>query len=144
LVADKVARMTSPNDFVYVAGSEPEILCYAQRYSPTRFITTYPLMIPTPLAPGYQHAAIQDLQARPPRVIVFVASGASWLRHAESPPDFFAFLNQFLDQNYRMVGGYITGDGPDGHWTEPINAEQFKQCSLVVFSLKNASPPNSH
>lgn len=144
LVADKVARMTSPNDFVYVAGSEPEILCYAQRYSPTRFITSYPLMIPTPLALGYQQAAIQDLQARPPRVIVFVASGASWLRHADSPPDFFAFLNKFLDQNYQMVGGYIPGDGADGHWTEPITSEQFKQCSLVVFSLKNASLSNSH
>ena len=136
LMADKVSHITSPNDFVFVAGSEPEILCYAQRFSPTRFITSYPLMIPSPVALGYQNAAIGDLEKQPPKIIVFVASGESWIRHANSPPDFFAFLNDFLDQNYKMVGGYVKTDGKNGYWSEPISNEQFTNASLVLFELK--------
>lgn len=137
LVGEKLSQITSPNDFVYVAGSEPEILCYAQRFSPTRFITSYPLMIPTPLALGYQQAAIHDLETHPPQMIVFVSSGASWIRHAESPPDFFAFLNKFLPQNYEMAGGYVKTNDEDGYWVEPISNEQFKNSSLVLFKLKH-------
>lgn len=136
LVADKVSRMTTPNDFIYVAGSEPEIYCYAQRFSPTRFITSYPLMIPTPLAAGYQREAIQELEARPPRVIVFVSSGASWIRHATSPPEFFAFLNDFLRKHYEIVGGYVKTGENNGYWSEPITNEQFKDSSLVVYRIK--------
>ena len=137
LVADKVSRMTSPDDFVFVAGSEPEILCYAQRFSPTRFITSYPLMIPSPVALGYQRAAIADLEKRPPKFIVFASSGASWIRHAASPPDFLAFLNDFLDRNYKMVGGYVKTDEKNGHWSEPITTEEFNKSSLVLFQLKH-------
>jgi hypothetical protein len=136
LVGDKLSHMTSPNDFVYIAGSEPEILCYAQRFSPTRFITSYPLMIPSPLALGYQRAAIQDLKAHPPQMVVFVSSAASWIRHAQSPPDFFAFLNDFLPRHYEMVGGYVKTNEQNGDWSEPLTNEQFKNSSLLLFKLK--------
>ena len=39
VVAEQVSQLTSPDDFVFVAGSEPQILYYTRRFSPTRFTT---------------------------------------------------------------------------------------------------------
>jgi hypothetical protein len=47
-VAQRLAAITTLNDRVYIAGSEPQILVYAQRKSATRFIIAYPLTFPTP------------------------------------------------------------------------------------------------
>ena len=107
VVAGQVVQRSSPADFVYVVGSEPEIPFYARRFSPTRFITSYALMDPTPLRSSYQSEAINDLQQHPPKLIVFVQSGYSWTRQAETPPEFLDFLGKFLKQDYRLAGGYV-------------------------------------
>jgi hypothetical protein len=135
-VGDKVAQLSSPNDFVFVAGSEPEILVYAQRFSPTRFITSYALMIPTPVARHYQQEAIADLEQNPPRVIVFPQSGYSWMRQSGTPPDFVNFLGKLLAQHYERVGGYVKSDGQNGYWATTLSIDEFRNCSLVVYKLK--------
>jgi hypothetical protein len=136
LVGDKVAQLSSSNDFVFVAGSEPEILVYAQRFSPTRFITSYALMIPTPVALRYQHEAIGDLEQNPPKVIVFPQSGYSWLRQSNTPPDFVNFLGGFLAQHYDRVGGYVKSDAQNGYWSTTLSLDEFRNCSLVIYKLK--------
>lgn len=133
--ASEAAGMSSPDDFVYVAGSEPEILYYAQRYSPTRFVTSYPLMDPTPLAAGYQREAINDLQQRPPKVIVFVQWGNSWTRQATSPPEFLNFMAVFL-RHYDLVGGYVKSDPPNGYWTTNMSAAEYSKASLLLYRRK--------
>lgn len=136
LAAAQVSRMSSPDDFVYVAGSEPEILYYAQRFSPTRFITTYALMIPTPLAPGYQQEAIQDLQSHPPKLIVFVQVGNSWLRQPTSPPLFLDFMGKFL-KRYEIAGGYVKKDPRAGYWTTHLSVDEYRSASLILYKLKD-------
>jgi hypothetical protein len=136
LVADEVSRMSSPNDFIYVAGSEPEILCYARRFAPTRFITAYALMIPTPLTSGYQAEAIRDLRQNPPRLIVFAQSGAGWLRQASTPPEFQNFLGGFLKQNYVLEGAYVKPAPPNGYWSTNLNRDEFKAASLLLYVRK--------
>jgi hypothetical protein len=127
--------MSSPNDFVFVAGSEPEILCYAQRFSPTRFITSYPLTIPSPSIHDYQQAAMQDLKEHPPKLIVFVTSDASWVRHPTTPPGFFDFLNDFVRQNYALVGGYVNSDVQKG-WVDQLTGKEFGDSTLLLYQLK--------
>jgi Dolichyl-phosphate-mannose-protein mannosyltransferase len=139
IVAARVAQLSSPDDFVFIAGSEPQILCYARRFSPTRFITAYSLMIPTPVALKYQQEAIQDLQKRSPSLIVFVISGSSWERHETTPMDFFVFLNNFLKQNYNVVGGYVV-NGPERYWSEPLKNGEFANTSLVLYQRKGLPP----
>jgi 4-amino-4-deoxy-L-arabinose transferase-like glycosyltransferase len=141
-VAAQVSQMSSQDDFVFVAGSEPEILCYAQRFSPTRFITSYALMIPTPLAAGYQHEVIKDLEEHPPKLIVFPQSGYSWMRNAATPPDLLDFLGKFLSQSYQLVGGYVKGDGQKGYWSTTLSRDEFRDCSLVLYKLKTPDAPN--
>ena len=139
MVAARVAQLSSPDDFVYIAGSEPQILCYAHRFSPTRFITAYPLMIPTAVTRRYQEEAIQDLRKRPPALIIFTSSGSSWERHETTPLDFLDFLQIFLKQNYDVVGEYEI-NGQNGHWSEPPEKVKFTDNSLVVFKRKNWHP----
>lgn len=139
LVADQVSRMSSPDDFVYVAGSEPEILYYARRFSPTRFVTTYSLMIPTRLAPGYQREAINDLQSNPPKLMVFVQAGNSWLRQSATPPFFLDFMGKFL-RRYEIVGGYVKKDPHAGYWTTHLSPDEYRSASLIVYQLKADGP----
>jgi hypothetical protein len=134
-VAKRVAELTSPNDRVFVAGSEPQILCYAKRWSPTRFVIMYPLMIPSPLASRFQQQAIQDLDQQPPEVIVLARGDASWLKQPESPPDFFQHLEKLLTDKYERVGGFVPGE-PEGRWMEPLSDSDWPGSSLVIFKRK--------
>jgi hypothetical protein len=111
LVAARLVKLTTSRDFVYVAGSEPQILCYAHRFSPTRFDIAYPLMIPTPLAKGYQAEAILALQQVPPAAIVLVRTETSWLTQGNSPPDFRNFLQKLLAEKYELLGATFAAGG---------------------------------
>jgi hypothetical protein len=135
LVANRVAELSAPDDLVFIAGSEPQILCYAHRFSPTRFITMYPLMIPSPLAPEYQREAIQDLEQRLPTLIVLVRANTSWLQDRNSPKDFTGQLKILLGQDYTRIGGFVP-DATNGFWAEPLSDTQFDCSSLVLFKRK--------
>jgi hypothetical protein len=134
-VARKVAELSAPGDFVYVAGSEPQIYCYARRFNPTRFITAYALMLPTPLAARYQQEAIAGLQAHPPKLIVLTLTGNSWLRQPATPPEFLGFLDQFLQQHYDRLGGALPGQ-TDVTWLEPLPDGDMSRASLVLYRRK--------
>jgi len=133
--AHQVGQMAAPDDFVFVAGSEPEILCYSQRYSPSRFITVYPLMIPTPMARGFQQEAINDLQRHPPKLIIVVKAPFSWLLQPDSPPDLWDFIKNSLQKDYAMAGAYV--NGPTGvYWTGTPDEKQMADYSLLFYRRK--------
>ena len=135
LVARRVADLTTPQDYVYVAGSEPQILYYAQRFSPTRFVIAYPMMFPTPLAHAFQHEAIRDLERHPPAVVVRACCHTSWLDQTGTPKDFFNYLDQLLAEKYERVGGYVLGNQA-GRWLEPLPEPDLRNASLVLFRRK--------
>ncbi len=136
LVAKRVAELSSPRDLVYVAGSEPQILYYAGRFSSTRFITAYPFTYPpAPVAKLYQAEAIRDLKNHPPTLIVLVQSATSWPGQQTAPLDFMVFLNQLLNQNYELVGGFVA-HGQNVRWAEPLAASEFPNASLALFKRK--------
>jgi hypothetical protein len=137
ITAQRVAALSSPDDFVYVAGSEPQILFYAGRFSPTRFITAYALMIPTPVAQKYQAEAINDLLSRPPKLIVFSTVSNSWLRQAATPADFSNFLGNLLRQDYVLVGGHLPGD-QNGRWVEPLASNEMAVADLWLYQRRTA------
>jgi hypothetical protein len=132
IVAKRIAALTSPNEFVYVAGSEPQLLAYAQRQSPTRFVIAYPMMIPSRLAVRFQQEAIQDLERRPPALIVVARSNTSWLKQPGTPMDFADYLQSLLETRYERVGGYVL-EADHGCWQEPLTAGEECHCSLVIY-----------
>lgn len=71
MLANKLKAITSKEDCVFVAGSEPQILYYASRSSCTKFDITYPLIIDTNLRAQFQDQLEADLRSHPPKAVVF-------------------------------------------------------------------------
>ena len=132
LIAARLKQLTTAQDFVYVAGSDPEILCYARRFSSTRFEISYPLMIPSPLVKSYQAEVIHDLQQRPPAAIVLVRTGLYWSPQPGVPADLPAFVKKLLVEHYDMVGGCVS-DGKRVRWQEPLGREDMAQTTMMLF-----------
>jgi hypothetical protein len=142
-VARRVAELTRPEDFVYVAGSEPQILYHARRRSPTRFVISYPLMLETPLALPYQQECVRDLERNPPAAIVFARSPLSWLPRPNSPKILMDYLGRTLQSDYRLVGGFVP-DAVRGAWEEPIPSDHHERASLLVFQRSAAHAKPGH
>ena len=118
-----------------MAGSEPQILYYANRLSSTRFVIVYPLLIPTPLARGYQAEAMRDLERHPPAAIVFAQSPLSWLPQKGSPVEFLQYLDKLVAEHYDRVGGWVN-NAQGGRWQEPLADQDRAKASLVLFRRK--------
>ncbi len=126
----EIASMTDSGQYVYVAGSEPEILFYAKRRSPSRFVTAYPLTLPTPLAERYQEEVVNVLRNSPPEMIVFVRSVLSWMQQKGTPGLMFRSLNELIGTRYRLVGGTFAG----GNWFDAARIPpQGSNASLLVY-----------
>jgi 4-amino-4-deoxy-L-arabinose transferase-like glycosyltransferase len=101
--SELISKLTDSQDYVLVAGSEPEILYYSKRKSSTRFVIFYPLMIKTPLAFGYQNDLIAETEKKKPSVIAYVNSYYSWTPDKDSPRILMEYLDDLIDEKYELV-----------------------------------------
>ncbi len=129
LAATRVAGLTAPDELVCVVGSDPELLCYARRRSPTRFVTAYELVFPSPFKRGYQLEMMRDLQAHPPAMIVLTRS---WLSMESPPSELFGYIQKTLAEDYRRIGGYVMSD-QKLQWIEPLTDREAAHSSLTLF-----------
>ena len=137
IVARRVALLSQPEDRVFIAGSEPEILYYAKRLSPTRFSGgMYGLMMEHPKALEYQREVVDTLEKHPPKLIVFVRSNFSWLRQEKSPTLILDYTIKLLREHYEVIGGYVQRDEA-AYWEEPLKIENETSCSLLLFRRKD-------
>jgi hypothetical protein len=108
-VGEYLAANASPDDTIFVYGSESEIYFYAGRRSASRYIFIYPLLTPAPDVLARQHAAMHELIENRPRYIVvhrdvFPPVGGS-------PPEYFRDeVASLLNRDYRLVGVAGPGD----------------------------------
>jgi 4-amino-4-deoxy-L-arabinose transferase-like glycosyltransferase len=72
-IARHIARTSAPDERVYVVGSEPQILFYAERRSATRYIYFYPLTGAYADALERQREALAEVERSRPRYIVWVS-----------------------------------------------------------------------
>jgi hypothetical protein len=132
IVSQRVAELSSPSDYVWVAASEPQILFYARRKSPTRHITVYELVIRSPMLPQYQAETIRAVQEHSPKLIVW---SPSWLQDEPQPSEVLRFLDETLAKDYQRVGGYVL-EGKDSRWVEPLSDDEAKAASVILFTRK--------
>lgn len=135
IAGERVAALTAPGDYVFVAGTEPEIYYYAKRVCHARINGVYALTMNNPLAEVYQREVINDLDRFPPKVIVWARSPLSWLVGPGSPTLIFNYFDKLLKERYRLVGGTIR-QGASAYWQEPLRQETFGNCSLMIYKLK--------
>lgn len=75
---------SGPEDRVYVFGSEPQILFYAERPSATRYIHFVPLLVDGPRAQAMQAEAIAQVEAAQPPFLVWVNNPLSFMAGPKS------------------------------------------------------------
>ncbi|MFA5140526.1 MAG: glycosyltransferase family 39 protein [Elusimicrobiota bacterium] len=102
-VAKYIEANTSPRDCVAVIGSEPEIYFYSKRRSCTGYIYAYPLMESHPYALQMQKDMIREIEARAPKILVFVAVPNSWARTERSETLLLRWLEDY-EKGYEQVG----------------------------------------
>ncbi len=141
-VAKYLAKRTGAEDRVFVAGSEPQILYHAQRFSPTRFVITYPLSLPTAYSQAYQEEVIASLQKSPPKIIVLSRYKNSGLHYEGSPTSLVDYLNDLLHRDYRLVAGYWWR-GDEGFLLEGLTSKQAAQSSLLLFEKADSGEESS-
>lgn len=110
VVAKQLSKITKPSDKVFIAGSEPQILYYADRLSSSRFVITYPLtFLNTPQKSDYQKETIYDLKKNSPAAIVVVRC-PSEIHDPRESNLISKFLIKLLNNRYTLVGGFIRKD----------------------------------
>ena len=134
LVARRVAELARPDDYVYIAGTEQEILYYAKRLGPTRVVGMYAMMLDQTKALAYQQEVVRDLEQKRPAVIVWVRSPLSWLARPSSPRLIMQYLNKLMKARYVLVGGSLRRDAA-AEWQEPLKKENDGICSIKVYKL---------
>lgn len=103
-VAEYIREHTSPNDTIAVLGSEPQIYFYSNRHSATGYIYTYGLMEPQKYAHEMQREMIREIELARPKYLISVVTNDSWLKRAGSERLIFSWANQYIAQNYAVVG----------------------------------------
>lgn len=71
-LAERIAKVTSPEQRVFAFGAEPELLFYAQRVSATRYIFLFPLYGPYRNIREKQVAVMEEIQRNSPAAAVYV------------------------------------------------------------------------
>jgi hypothetical protein len=120
LIAKYLQAHTTPDDTVAVLGSEPEVFFDAERRSATGYIYTYALMEAQPLAESMQKEMIAEIEKSKPRFIVVADVRFSWLYGPYSKFLIQEWANQYLRQNYDVVGvvEQSANEKPIEHWDE--------------------------
>ncbi len=101
-IARHIARTSAPGEAVFVVGSEPEILFYAERPSATRYIFFYPLTGGYPEALERQREALAEVTRARPRYVVWVHISTSLLISERTDRWIFEETDRMLARDYAM------------------------------------------
>ncbi|HVN67069.1 MAG TPA: hypothetical protein VMT55_01750, partial [Candidatus Sulfotelmatobacter sp.] len=134
-IAGRIRELTGPQDKIFIAGSEPQILFYAKRRGVSRFGGVYGLMMDQPRALEFQRELISELEKERPKVIVAVMTPTSWLCQPTSPTFFVDHLEKMLKEQYVLLGGTVR-TGSQARWEEPLRPEDRPDSKLLLYRRK--------
>jgi hypothetical protein len=137
-VADFIRERSSPDEAVYVFGSEPQIYFYADRPPATRHIYVYPLTL-FPRGGAAAEAEISRLAKFPPRFIVYSTFQASTLIATRAGAALARSLADLLETDYLYRGHAAAApSGPEISLQAPPGTppDWGKTNALLVFERK--------
>jgi hypothetical protein len=98
-LAREIASISEPQDTVFLFGTEPELLFYAQRVSATRYIHLFPLFGPYPDALERQRGVAAEVARAEPAVMLWIPNAMFF---AEGAPQYLTrWFQRFSAQHYR-------------------------------------------
>jgi hypothetical protein len=102
-IADILRRRSGPEDCVFIIGTEPQLLYYAERRSATRYKSLYPALSPFADTPQRQRAVLDEVAERNPALIVTVFHPGSLVLDPRTPPDLFDGVRTLLTDSYEVL-----------------------------------------
>jgi MFS family permease len=130
-----IAAHTTPADKVFVVGSEPQILFYARRQSPSSFLMLYPLTSTYPRYHEFQETVLSQIQRDPPQYILSLVNIPwSYLWDGMADMDFLVRMQKWMQQEY-TVDRAMTVTGLHGDWILDGDS-RLQQGTPCVFILK--------
>ena len=150
-VGDFLASHSGPRDRIFVYGSEPQILFYAQRESASRYICVYALNLPFDEARDRQLEVLEELAKGPPRLIVATFQQTSHLESPSTPQELRDGLRELLESAYQLLAvvpyrsddetKIVTGDAAHRIWTRaPLWDREYHPWAAFVVWERNATP----
>ena len=137
IIARELKKITLAKDTVFIAGSEPQILYYANRKSATRFVITYPLTIPTPLAKSYEEEVLTSLKYKSPKAIIIVSYSGSGFTYPNPPQKLRKYINNLINLDYELVGATVYDENKDNFYFLPkLNQEELNKATLLLYKKK--------
>jgi hypothetical protein len=125
-VAEFIAGRTGPEDRVYILGSEPQILFYAGRKSPTPHIMAYPMLRNFPRHGEFQRNTLSDINRRPPEYILFVDVKKSLLWDGKADIGIFDQLELIVNNGYSLEAVMMVG-GTGGYLKTPAERRDISE-----------------
>lgn len=107
-IASYIASHSVAGDRVFIFGSEPQILFYAQRQSATPFAMMYPLTFVHPRYREFQQRVWRDISLDPPKfiLIVKIPYSLAWDGKADLSA-FLSHLDQLIKRDYHLAGTLV-------------------------------------
>jgi hypothetical protein len=150
-VGDFLASHSEPRERIFVYGSEPQILFYAQRESASRYNLVYALNLPFDEARDRQLEVLEELARRPPRLIVATFQQASHLESPSTPQDLRDGLRELVESAYQLLAvvpyrrdaetQIVTGDAARRIWTRaPLWDRRHRPWAAFVIWERRATP----
>jgi hypothetical protein len=136
IIAREIVKITGPRDKVFIAGSEPQILFYSKRVSPTKYMVTHALNIETKKREEYQREVVEELKSTPPKAIVYCQLAYSNLWNESSPSIFIDYLNSEIEKHYEMAGVTVRIRGKL-YWLSEPEEEEIRSASLILYRMKS-------
>jgi hypothetical protein len=116
-LAAYIAGSTTPGDTVFIVGSEPQILFYAGRSSPSSFLTFFPLMAGYARYREFQETVWNETQKTPPKYVltmVNIPTSFAWDRQADV--GIMGRIDEWLGKEY-VLDRIMLVTGLQGEWT---------------------------
>ncbi len=110
-LADYIARRTKPDDRIFIFGSEPQILLYADRKSSVSSVMLYPLMSDYPKNREFQEMAWDEIVRTRPTYIVYVDLNSSIGWDEKADPLILRRLDQLVAAEYHPDADMIVARG---------------------------------
>lgn len=98
-----LAAHSEPDDSIFIFGSEPQILFYAQRRSATRYMFVYPLHAPFGRVVERQREALREVREARPRYVVACFLRTSLLEYPDTPHELREGVRELVASSYRVV-----------------------------------------
>lgn len=101
-VAQRLARLTSPEERIAVLGSEPSLYFLADRRPAHPYLCVYEMMKPHPYAATMQQEIMRLLEKSPPRAVVLIHIPTSWGITPRSDRTLLHWIRDWLPSHYTL------------------------------------------